>query len=202
MTLDVVVQVAFWLAAAVFAVCAGISIWVICRIVMPLLLVRAKAGLDDDSVAVKHFLDLLSAAKESMIVYDDGNDMRGSVYRDSQVIEAVRKKLDECPGFEMRCLFNYDDDLPFKQAFKSEPRIVIRTRDRMRGVQDTHYKIIDGGRQAYLSRHVPGASTRKYKMIDFSDVPERRVARAARFVLGEYQRDFARGFGGIEPTRA
>lgn len=200
MTLDVVVQVAFWLSAAVFAVCAGISIWVTCRIVMPLLLVRAKAGLHDDSGAVGHFLDLLSAARKSMIVYDDGNGRQGTVYKDARVIDAVRKKLDECPGFELRCLFNGDADLPFKQAFANETRIVIRTRDRMLGAQDTYYQIIDGGKQAYLSRHVLGASIRKYKMIDFSDVPERRVARAAGFALGEYQRDFARGFGSTAAT--
>ena len=200
MTLDVVVQVAFWLAAAVFAVSACISVWVIFRIVMPLLQVRAQAGLHDDSGAVGQFLALLSAAKESMIVYDAGNGREGAVYQDTRVIDAVRKKLDECPGFEMRCLFNCDDDLPFKQAFEHEARIVIRTRDRMRGAQDTHYQIIDGGKQAYLSRRVFGASIRKYKMIDFSDVPERRVARAARFVLGEYQKDFERCFGSAEAT--
>ncbi len=62
-----------------------------------LLYVSTTRAANDNDKAVQHFIDLLNEAKKKMTIYDDGNDMDGSAYKDTRVIDAVRRKLDQNP---------------------------------------------------------------------------------------------------------
>ena len=158
-----------------------------------LLYVSTTRATNDNDKAVQHFIDLLNEAKKKMTIYDDGNDMDGSAYKDTEVIDAVRRKLDQNPGFEMQCFFNYDHDLPFRKAFDNHPRVDIRTGGGL-GDRDVHYKIIDDGKKAYLSRHDLGDSNRSFKQIDCTEVPERHLKYVTDAILGEYKEDIERKF--------
>lgn len=107
---------------------------------------------DDDSV-LENFVGLLREARESMIVYDDGDSREDSLYNDPRVINAVHQKLRDTPAFELRCLFNCDEALQFRKELESQPQVRIRTRGSSASAYEVHYKIIDGGDKAYLSRH-------------------------------------------------
>ena len=149
--------------------------------------------LDDDSV-VTNFIELLSEARTSMVVYDDGNDMEGSLYNDRRVIEVVRCKLRANPDFQLQCLFNCDDDVKFRKELAHEQRVDIRTRIDAGDLGKIHYKIIDGGVKAYLSLHALGSRKRKVKIVDCTTVSKRHRARVAEGVLGKHKADFARDF--------
>lgn len=131
---------------------------------------------NSDETAVEHFLTLLREAKESMVVHDDGNEMAdGSIYQNGEVIDAVRQKLSENPKFTLSCHFNYDDNMPFAEAFKDHERVRIVTGNGSRPKDDVHYKIIDGGVKAHISRHELSSKERRYRVIDCTRVP--RVGR-------------------------
>ena len=67
----------------------------------------------------------------------------------------MQRKLDQNADFKIQCFFNFDHDLLFKQVFGNHPQVDIRTGDNV-AANDVHYKIIDDGRKAYLSRHKLG----------------------------------------------
>ena len=156
--------------------------------------VSATNATNDNDKAVQHFIGLLDEAKEKMTIYDDGNDTDGAAYKDTRVIDAVRRKLDQNPDFEMQCFFNYADNSPFMEAFGNHPQVDIRTGDGL-GARDIHYKIIDDGKKAYLSRHDLGDSNRNFKQIDCTEVPERHFEYVTDTILGAYKRDIDRKFG-------
>lgn len=109
------------------AFCIAAAAWTIRR-AWPFLYVDADTDINTDAAAIKHFQNLLDDAEEKMAVYDDGNDMEGSLYQDEGVIEAVRRKLDEKEesGFRMQCFFNFDDpELPFRKAFEGDDRVAL-----------------------------------------------------------------------------
>lgn len=160
----------------------------------PFLYVSATNATNDNDKAVQHFIGLLNEANEKMTIYDDGNDMDGSAYKDTRVIDAVRSKLAQNPDFEMQCFFNFDHNLPFMKAFGNHPRVHIRTGDGLEA-RDVHYKIIDDGKKAYLSRHDLSDSNRSFKQIDCTEVPERHFEYVTDTILGGYKRDFDSKFG-------
>ena len=127
-----------------------------------LLFLKLEVGTNSDSFASDVFISLVNDACHEMVVRDDGNRMRGSVYEDEHVIDAVRKKLESSPNFRMRCLFSCEDETAFKRAFKNEKgRVLIRVAQPR---HDIHFKIIDGGRQGYISTHAQGQSRRSYRL--------------------------------------
>ena len=132
---------------------------------------------NDDDSAVRNFIDLLSAARTSMVVYDSGNDMVGSLYNDRRVIDAVRRKLRASPDFQLQCLFNCDHDVMFRKELANEERVDIRTRIDSGNPGEIHYKMIDGGVKAYLSRHALGSRDRIYKIVDCTSVSKRHRSR-------------------------
>lgn len=142
---------------------------------------------NSDQTAVKNFLALLQDAKESMIVYDDGNKMEGSIYQDESVINAVRKKLSENPRFRLSCYFNFNDAMPFTEALERHPGVRVITGHGDRPDGDVHYKIIDSGLKAHISRHEVASQTRRYKVIDCTRVPSGQRARVADVLLQPYK---------------
>jgi len=153
---------------------------------------------NDDNRAVESFIDLLAQAHSEMTIYDDGNRMPGSIYMNGKVIEAIKNKLDAEPGFIMRCYFNYDiADTLFRQTFDhDEPRIEIRSGGYTPETRppNTHYKIIDGGRMAYLSQHGHDSSERKFQLVDCTKVNRLALRHVTDELLGEYKEDMKQKF--------
>ena len=149
---------------------------------------------NDDELAVGSFTDLLEEARLNMTVYDDGNDMEGSIYTKQEVVDAVKEKLSNVPSFTMRCYFNYDEkDILFRKTFDGEARVDIRTRKGARP-DDTHYKIIDDGRMAYLSQHGHGSRQRKFQVVDCTRVSKFALKSVTDNILGEYKKDIEQKF--------
>ena len=183
-----------WVAAVISTACTVFIFWMLHRALQYMYVKESPVQINDDDSVVSNFIELLGEARTSMILYDDGNDMAGSLYNDSRVIDAVHSKLRDNPDFELRCLFNCNDDVEFRKEFADKPQVEIRTRSDMDSEGRTHYKIIDGGLKAYLSRHSLGSSQRQYKIIDCSNVSKRHRRRVAEFVLSRYTEDFAMAF--------
>ena len=184
-----------WVAAAVFTASTVIMIWMLHRAFQyaDVTVTPAQVNNDDDSV-VRNFIELLDEARNSMILYDDGKNIDGSVYNDRRVIDAVRSKLRVNPDFKLQCLFDCNDDVGFHKEFANEPQVEIRTRNDTDSGGGVRYKIIDRGMKAYLSRHERGSRERIYKIVDCTTVSKRHRRRVADSVLGKYTADFASAF--------
>ena len=150
---------------------------------------------DDESTKAK-FKELLREAQRSMMIYDDGDTVADSIYMDEKITEAVRQKLENNSDFRMQCLFNFDEpDLLFRNAFADyAAQVEIKTRDRTKPRLAIHYKIIDDGIKAYLSRHLPGSSKRRFKIVDCTNVSESNRNRVSDAILGIYKNDFHQAF--------
>ena len=179
-------DIIWWLVTAFVGACAIASIAILYR-GLGFLLVTTMTGRNSDKAAVENFLALLEDAKESMVVYDDGNRMEGSIYQNDRVIEAVHRKLSENPKFRLSCYFNVDDDVPFTRKLKHHERVRIVMGGGDRPDDDVHYKIIDGGVKAHISRHRFASKERRYKVIDCTRVPKRQRARVADVLLEPYK---------------
>ena len=182
------------IGAVLLAVCTAVMIRLT---VIGLQMLKATIhapSTNDDDLAVDSFTDLLEKAGLNMTVYDDGNNMEGSIYTKQEVVDAVKKKLSNVPSFTMRCYFNYDEkDILFRKTFDGEARVDIRTRGGTRP-DDTHYKIIDAGRMAYLSQHGHGSRQRKFQVVDCTSVSKFALKSVTDNILGEYKKDIEQKF--------
>lgn len=153
-------------------------------------------GSNDDESTKAKFIELLEEAKQSMIIYDDGDKVTDSIYMSHEITESVTEKLVSHPDFRLQCLFNVDaPDLLFRNAFANyAAQVEIKTRDRTKPRLAIHYKIIDNGAKAYLSRHSPGSSKRRFRIVDCTNVSEANRNRVSNAVLGMYKNDFQRAF--------
>ena len=151
------------------------------------------------TLALTSFLGMLNEAWESLIIYDDGDDSDGSLYNDRRVIEAVQHKLGGNPAFEMRCLFNCDDNLLFRSELEGERQVDVRIRSNSAPDDGIHYKIIDGGAKAYVSRNAIGSKEGRYRIVDRTRVPPRYRSYVADSLLGMYKEDFERAFEASAP---
>lgn len=149
-----------------------------------LMKIRTAEGVNDHEKAQVAFRDLLAEADSDMILYDDGNSMEGSIYEDQAVVDAVRRKLAENPRFTMECMFSSPDETLFRKALGNEPRVTITRRKG--GRSSVHYKIIDGGRKAHVSRHALGQERRRFKIVDATEANQ----RARKVAFGELFADF------------
>ena len=148
--------------------------------------VRRLTGLNDSDITKSYFLILLGHAQNEMIAYDDGNDVEDSVYTDDEVLNAIEKKLHENPRFEMRCLFNCPVPEVLKNKFDQESRLDLRSTGLAENApRDTHLKVIDGGRLAYLTKHEFNSMNRYYELVDCLTVAPWVLRRVARAELGQ-----------------
>ena len=161
---------------------------------------KTPPAITDDDSAVRSFLCMLNEAQESLIIFDHGDDIDGSLYNDRRVIDAVQDKLRENPEFELRCLFSCDDNLLFRKELESERHVSIRTRSICVPTDGIHYKIIDGGAKAYLSRHAFDSRERRFRIVDCTRVPRRHRGHVADIVLGRYKEDFEHAFKASAPV--
>ena len=168
---------------------------VLCLIMAIIILYRGWAFLqvstvvnrNSDETAENNFLTLLQEAKESMVVHDDGNKMEGSIYQSRRVIDAVRGKLSENPRFRLSCCFNFNDDMLFTKELEGHPGVRIVIGHGERPDDDVHYKIIDEGIKAHISRHEVASQERRYRVIDCTRVPRHRRAHVADVLLEPYK---------------
>ena len=156
----------------------------------------SSAAVNDGQVTQDKFLELLDEARDSMIIYDNGDYVSGSIYMNQGITESVKQKLDSHPAFYMHCVFNFDKpDLVFRKALEGiSPRVEIRTYDPRQPRLATHYKIIDNGAKAYLSRHLPGDTRRHFRIVDCTRVPKAHSNRVSNMVLGTYKNHFQQAF--------
>ena len=183
-----------WFTAVYLTACTVIMFWLLHLAFQYVYVKVSPVQIDDYESVVSNLIELLDEARTSMILYDDGNGRARSVYNDSRVIDAVHSKLRDNPDFDLRCLFNCNDAVEFRKEFADKPQVEIRTRNDTDREGKVHYKIIDGGLKAYLSRHSLGSSQRQYKTIDCSNVSKRHRSRVAKDVLSRYTEDFAIAF--------
>ena len=187
-----------WMVAGALVAGTVWGIWFLNRAFQYVYVRVTPVQVNDDDSVVTNFIELLSEARISMVVYDDGNDMDGSLYNDPRVIDAVRSKFREQPDFKLQCLFNCDDDVKFREELAHEQRVDIRTRIDSGDQGEIHYKMIDGGVKAYLSLHALGSRDRIYKIVDCTTVSKRHRSRVAEGLLGKHRADFARAFSAAE----
>ncbi len=157
---------------------------------------RATARVDfksrednDDRVANENSVNILSEAEEDIEIYDDGNNFEESPYNSESFIHAVRQKLDENQGFKLLCLFNCDELTDFRTEFGDHERVDIRVRTAGGRPDDVHYKIVDGGRRAYISKHGLNERTRKYRIVDCGRVERRDFELAVEILFEGVQQD-------------
>ena len=156
---------------------------------------RKLTGLNDPETAKRYFLLLLGQAREEMLLYDDGDSVADSIYADQEVLSAIKRKLDEHATFTMRCLFNCPVPEAFQEAMHGEDRVDARTTGLGEDApRDTHLKVIDKGRLAYLTRHGYGSMVRPYELVDCLNVASWALKGAVREELGGHMETFEKRF--------
>ena len=171
----------------------AIGVWGFCYYEIktwPLLKLTIKSGRNSNRRAREMFIELLNQAQEEMLLYDDGS--KGGMYDDEDVVAAVGRRLAENPGFRMLCLFTYKEQTAFRTAFGNHDRVKIRERAER---SEIHYRIIDRGRQGYLSRHKLGAGEeRPFRFYDCSKASPREQEALIARTLGRYVTETRQAF--------
>ena len=173
-----------WVVCACLVVATAIMFWMLHRAFQFGYVQSTSPAINDDASAARSFLSMLNEAQESLIIYDDGDDSDGSLYNDRRVIEAVQEKLNGNPLFEVRCLFNCNDDLLFRRELEWERQVDVRIRSNSEREDGIRYKIIDGGPKAFVSRHVLSSKEGSYKIVECTRVPPRYRLAASVPLLG------------------
>ena len=124
-------------------------------------------GPNDDELAEIGFTGLLRRADQKISISDHGNIMDNSIYQNESVLAQVDRKLRENSSFIIECGFTSPDRNKFREMFEGHPRVIVRQREEPI-LEYPHYKIIDGGVLAYLSRHEEGSDNREICYYDFS----------------------------------
>ena len=163
---------------AIFLYVLGAAVVVVCVIIVwraqGFLSVRVTRGVNDDDTAAAMFICLVNEVENEMIIHDDGDNTENSIYNNVQVIDAVRKRLQEYSDLKIRCIFNKEEKIGITSLMTDFPeRVLVRYRQGERPAHDIHYKIIDDGRKGYLSVHDLGGCSRKYELVDCADSPQR-----------------------------
>ena len=124
-------------------------------------------GPNDDELAEIGLTGLLRVAKRKISISDHGNIMENSIYQSESILAQVERKLEENPDFIIECGFTSPERNMFRKKFEGHPRVIIVQRKEPI-LEYPHYKIIDDGVQAYLSRHEEGSDNREIYYYDFS----------------------------------
>jgi len=138
-------------------------------------------GKNDDEFAKKVFQEMLGIAEKRLDIFDDGNVTDDSIYMDKEILHSIEKKLASSPQFRITCLFNMENPITsFEEKFSSHDQVDIyyplRSEEveekRKTGKTEKHYKIVDGGRFVYVSKHGLGEEARDYEFYNFKRVKE------------------------------
>ena len=133
-------------------------------------------------------LKLIEQAEREVVLYDDGESTKGSLYQSRRVVDALRSKL-QAPSFKVDCVLN---EMTGTTLFERElgPLDNVRIRQRRENPSTIHYKIFDGT-VGYISRHRPGEPTRNRKLIDCTRAQSRFPGKRP-LALRRYFEDFHR----------
>lgn len=169
------------------AVVPAIAMWWWCA---DRLNVGVQSGGNDDDAATQMFLRVLRTAEKTLHVHDDGDKGNGSIYDDDDVVQAVRRQLEDRPELQIRCLFNDKANLKLVRELRVEypDRFTVYYLSGPRPIGDVHYKIADGGVMGYLSSHEHGQPERNFKLLDCSAAKPRTRKKA----FGKYLEQFDR----------
>ena len=125
-------------------------------------------GINDDDRATETFRSIVQSMRKEILIHDDGD--QGSFYDDPEIVRLIKSRLQE--GCRVRCLFNHQNpslrllELQGQKNFKVQytPKWFLDE------AADLHYKIVDGGRLVYLSRHRSDGH-REFELFDCSNSP-------------------------------
>lgn len=149
-------------------------------------LVVVHKGTNDDEAAISRFIKLVKATKKEMLIHDDG-DRSSSLYQDHRVLSAVEERLEA--GATIRCLFNEDSRLGITELATKHDTLVIRYSLGTGWRSALHFKLVDGGKIAYLTKHREDG-TREYRLVDCTMAP-----RTGRRMFRPLADRFEEGFG-------
>ena len=161
------------IAYVYWSLCLGIV--VVCFVLIVRTNVRLRvavlSGTNDDHQATQRFLTLLREMETDMIIHDDGDSTATTLYNNNDVVALVRERLD-AGGVTIRCLFNKREDIEMVNKLSSRDNFEVHYWPDGSPLPspDLHYKIIDCGKKAYLSRHRDDGE-REYEMIDCTKTP-------------------------------
>lgn len=148
------------------------------------MLVHVRRGTNCDDSATERFLELVSMMKNKgeLVIHDDGTDTETTLYNDPRVVETLTARIRE--GAKVQCLFNADAETAVTKIAGIKAHILPAGAEWQSKV---HFKIVDSGRAAYLSRHMPDGS-REFQFMDCTGVP-----RTGRRLVSEYLKKFEDG---------
>lgn len=153
--------------------------------------VKVQDGTNDDDTAASMFIDLFERTQSTLVIYDDGNKMSGSIYESDCVAKAVRNHLEDNKDLVVKCLFNDEHDLALVRAMRDEypTRFKVWYRRGPRPLSDIHYKIADGGAVGHISSHERGQPERRFKLLDCTAVKPRTRRIALGKHLDQFEKD-------------
>lgn len=142
--------------------------------------------------AVVYFMRVLEEANEQMIIHDDGDSVKESIYNNKEVMAALDRRLSGGSRLKVRVLFNIPSiqlDI-LELARKHGDRLRIRYRKGGRPVGDIHYKIADR-RMGYFSEHDEGSTDRKIWVYEFQHAPKKARERVFEDPIRRFEQEFA-----------
>ena len=140
-----------WIVIVIFLLGFGLSTYLLVSAMGDRGITEYSADFNDEQSA-SAMIKLVQASNRELIIHDDGINSSNSVYNNERVLDAMRKRLQECPRLRIRCLFNFDERLKLLDLAKSEGgRIEVWHTGNRRPLFDTFYKIVDGGKSVHLS---------------------------------------------------
>ena len=152
----------------------------------PYFSMQKAGGPNNDYIATDSFAGLMETAEYKISISDHGNIMSDSVYQNNEIIRVTEKKLKDNPNFIIQCGFTSPDKNKFRDRFEDHPCVSIT--DRLEPeLEYPHYKIIDDGVEAYLSRHDLGS---KNRMVQYYDFSKTKIRRGQTDVINEYIGDY------------
>jgi len=132
---------------------------------------------NDNSTAVKTFLELLDSAEKNLVIFDDGNIFEDSIYMNMHVLNRIDEKLKSSKKFKITCLFNFKEQTDFEKKFsascyaeKVEIKYPLKGLERPDDEKEKHYKIVDDGKLVHISEHSKSDENRTCSLYNFKKV--------------------------------
>ena len=130
-----------------------------------------KRGQNDDKMAAEFFRELVCDMEQQMIIHDDGDSTPQTLYNNDDVICTIKERLGGNSDLEIMCLFNKRESIKMVELADQLPNFRVYYVPASHQVDGIHYKIIDHGKKAYLSKHCAGSTERQYELVDCSTAP-------------------------------
>lgn len=157
--------------------------------------VDVRTVTNDNSTAIAKFNEALRHAETELLIHDDGDHVKGTVYNDKATIQAVRDRLTEQTQLKIRCLLNFNEGVEMTKLSKEfGPRFQVGYLHQ-RPTDDVHFKIADRGKWTYLSTHPKGSIERDGEIRDGTHADK----YARRYYVSELLEAFEECFEKAQP---